>query len=64
MKTVFESDVSLRNCREKTEEIRVDARMQTCVSMCQSMSAVVRCNVQIIEKFLCINELILIHTTS
>jgi len=64
VKTVFESDVSLRNCREKTEEIRVDVRIQTCVSMCQSMSAIVRCNVQITERFLCSNELILIYTTT
>jgi hypothetical protein len=35
VKTVFESDVSLRNCREKMEEIRVDARIQACVSCCQ-----------------------------
>jgi len=34
VKTVFESDVLLRNCREKREAIRVDARMQTCVSLC------------------------------
>jgi hypothetical protein len=34
VKIVFESDVSLRNCCEKMEEIRVDARMQACVSMC------------------------------
>jgi hypothetical protein len=35
VKTVFESDVLLRNYREKMEEIRVDARMQACVSLCR-----------------------------
>ena len=35
VKTVFESDVSLRNYREKIEEIRVDTRMQVCVRLCQ-----------------------------
>jgi len=64
VKTIFEPDVSLRNYREKTEEIRVDARIQTCVSMCRSMSAGVRCNVQIAERFLCSNELIFIYTTT
>jgi hypothetical protein len=34
VKTVFESDVSLRNSHEKIEEIRVDTCMQACVSMC------------------------------
>jgi hypothetical protein len=64
VKTVFELDVSLRNCSEKMEEIRVDAHMQACVSMCQPASATVRCNIQIAEKFLCGNELILIHGTT
>jgi hypothetical protein len=40
VKTVFESDVSLRNCREKVEKIKVDARMQACVSMCRLLSGV------------------------
>jgi hypothetical protein len=64
VKTVFESDVSLRNYREKIEEIRVDTRMQVCVSMCQAMSAIVRCNVQITERFLRSNKLIFIHATT
>ena len=64
VKTVFESDVSLRNCCEKTEDIRVDANMQACVSMCQSMSTLVRCNIQIVERFLRSNELVLIHPST
>jgi hypothetical protein len=64
VKTVFESDVSLRNYREKIEEIRVDTRMQACFSMCQPTSAAVRCNVQTAERFLCGNELILMHATT
>jgi hypothetical protein len=35
VKIVFESDVSLRNYREKTKEIKVDACMSACVSLCQ-----------------------------
>jgi hypothetical protein len=57
VKTVFESHVSLRNCREKIGEIRVDARIQAYVSTCQPASAVVRCNVQTAERFLRGNEL-------
>jgi hypothetical protein len=64
VKTVFESDISLRNCGEKIEEIRVDMRMQACVNMCRPASAAVRCNVQIADRFLCGNELILIHATT
>jgi hypothetical protein len=64
VKTVFESDVLLRNYREKMEEIRMDARMQTCVSTCQSVSAAVRCNIQTAERFLRGNELVLIHATT
>jgi hypothetical protein len=40
VKTVFESDVSLRNYREKMEEIRVDVRMCACVSLRQLLSVV------------------------
>jgi hypothetical protein len=64
VKTVFESDVSLINCGEKIKEIRMDAHMQTCVSMCQPASAAVRYNVQLTEMFLCGNGLILIHATT
>jgi hypothetical protein len=64
VKTVFESHVSLRNCREKIGEIRVDARMQAYVSMCQPASATVRCNVQNVERFLHGNELVLIYITT
>jgi hypothetical protein len=64
VKTVFKSDISLRNYCEKTEEIKVDAHMQACVSMCQPASAAVRCDVQIAEMFLYGNKLILIHTTT
>jgi hypothetical protein len=35
VKTVFESDTSLRNYREKTEEIRLDVCMSACVSLHQ-----------------------------
>jgi hypothetical protein len=42
----------------KMEEIRMDARM------CEHVSAAVRCNVQIAERFLCGNELVLIHPTT
>jgi hypothetical protein len=40
VKTVFKSDVLLRNYREKMKKIIMDARMQTCVSMCQLLSGV------------------------
>jgi hypothetical protein len=42
VKTVFESDASLRNYREKMEEIRMDAYMHACVSACQPVSGAVR----------------------
>jgi uncharacterized protein involved in tolerance to divalent cations len=45
VKTVLESEASLRNYREKIEEIRMDGRMHACVSLCQRVSAVVRWNV-------------------
>ena len=45
VKTVFESEASLRNYCEKMEEIRVDACMSACVGMCQPASAHVRWNV-------------------
>jgi hypothetical protein len=64
VKTVFESDVLLRNYREKMEEIRMDGHMQACVGTCQPVSAAVRCNIQIAEMFLHSNELVLIHTTT
>jgi len=38
MKTVFESDASLRNYNEKTKDIRLDACMDACVNfvrLCQ-----------------------------
>jgi hypothetical protein len=35
VKTVFESDTSLRNYHEKMKEIRMDACMHACVSLCQ-----------------------------
>jgi hypothetical protein len=38
VKTVFESDTSLRNYREKTEEIRLDVCMSACVSLRQRVS--------------------------
>jgi hypothetical protein len=37
VKTVFESDASLSNYREKRDEIRVDACMSACVSSRQSV---------------------------
>jgi hypothetical protein len=40
VKTVFESDVSLRNYREKVEKIKVEACMKACVSMCRLLSGV------------------------
>jgi hypothetical protein len=40
VKTVFESHVSLRNCREKIGEIRVNARMQAYVSLRQLLSGI------------------------
>ena len=43
VKTVFESDASLRNYNEKTKEIRLDACMHACVSfvmLCQVVSGV------------------------
>ena len=42
VKTVFESNVSLRNYREKIEEIRVDAHMHACVSLRQLLSGLRR----------------------
>jgi hypothetical protein len=44
VKTVLESEASLRNYREKMEEIRMDASMHAYVSLCQRVSACVRCN--------------------
>jgi hypothetical protein len=64
VKTVFESDVWLRNCHEKMKEIRVDACLQACVNMCQPASAAVRCNVQLAKMFLYGNKLILIYATT
>jgi hypothetical protein len=34
----------LRNYREKMEEIKIDASMHACVSLCQRVSSYVRCN--------------------
>jgi hypothetical protein len=48
VKTVLESEASLRNYREKIEEIRMDASMHACVSLvsaCQPVSAAIRWNV-------------------
>ena len=59
MKTGFESDVSLRNYREKIEEIRVDAHMHACVSLRQLLS-----DVPLAERFLYDNKLILIYATT
>jgi hypothetical protein len=64
VKTVFESDASLRNYREKIKEIRMDACMHACVSLCQRVSGAVRWNVLLAKRFLCGNELILIHPTT
>jgi hypothetical protein len=58
VKTVLESEATLRNYCEKIEEIRMDA------CMCQPVSATVRWNVQLVERFLCGNELILIYPTT
>jgi hypothetical protein len=44
VKTVLELKASLRNYCEKIEEIRIDASMHACVSLCQLVSACVRCN--------------------
>jgi hypothetical protein len=63
VKTIFESDASLSNYCEKTDEIRVDACMSACVSMCQLALVCVRWNNQLAERFLCGNELVLIHST-
>jgi hypothetical protein len=51
---------------KKLEEIKMDACMHVsaCVSACQSVSAVVRWNVQLGERFLCGNELALFHATT
>jgi hypothetical protein len=57
VKIVFESDASLRNYREKTEEIKVDACMSACVSLRQVAGLLA-------ERFLCGNELVLIHSTT
>jgi hypothetical protein len=57
VKIVFESDDSLRNYRKKIEEIKVDACMSACVSLCQVAGLLT-------ERFLCGNELILIHSTT
>jgi hypothetical protein len=38
VKIVFESDASLRNYREKIEEIKVDGCMSACVSLRQPVS--------------------------
>jgi hypothetical protein len=64
VKTVLESEASLRNYREKMEEIRMDTSMHACVSACQPVSGAIRQNVQLAERFLCSNELILIHPTT
>jgi hypothetical protein len=64
VKTVLQSETSLRNYREKIEEIRMDVSMHACVSSCQPMSGAIRWNVQLTKKFLCDNELILIHLTT
>jgi hypothetical protein len=56
VKIVFESDASLRNYREKKEEIKVDA-VSAYVSLCQVAGLLV-------ERFLCGNELVLIHPTT
>jgi hypothetical protein len=61
VKTVFESDTLLMNYREKTEEIRLDVCMSACV---KPASACVRWNSKLAKKFLCVNELILIHSTT
>jgi hypothetical protein len=58
VKNVFETKASLRNYQEKMDEIRMDASIHACVSLCQCMSACVRYSY---VKFLCCNNLILIH---
>jgi hypothetical protein len=55
VKIVFESDASLRNYREKIEEIKVDACMSACVSLRQVAGLLA-------ERFLCDNEPVCMHT--
>jgi hypothetical protein len=57
VKIVFGLDALLKNYREKIEEIKVDACMSVCVSLCQVAGLLV-------ERFLCSNELVLIHSTT
>jgi hypothetical protein len=64
VKTVLELKASLRNYREKIEEIRIDASMHACVSSCQPVSGAITWNIQLAERFLYGNELILIHSTT
>ena len=59
VKTVFESDASLRNYNKKTKEIILDACMHA-----SALSGCVRWNVQLVRRFLCGNELIFNHPTS
>jgi len=57
VKTVFESDALFKNYREKWKKLD----WCICVSVCQPVSSVVTWN---IDRFLCDNTLILIHTTT
>jgi hypothetical protein len=45
VKTVLESEASLRNYREKIKEIRMDTSMHACVSACQHVLGAIRQNV-------------------
>jgi hypothetical protein len=57
VKIVFESNISLRNYREKIEEIKVDACMSAYVGLCQVTGLLA-------ERFLYGNELVLIHSNT
>jgi hypothetical protein len=44
VKTVLESEASLRNYREKIKEIRIDTSMHACVGACQHVLGAIRQN--------------------
>jgi hypothetical protein len=64
VKTIFESDASLRNYRQKTKENYMGCIPACTRQPCQLVSGAVWWNTQLSERFLCIDELTLIHPTT
>jgi hypothetical protein len=64
VKTIFESDALLRNYHEKTRENYMRCIPACARQPCQLVSGAVWWNTQLGERFLCVDELTLIHPTT